>query len=110
MEELLGQTPRDTLSKIVLPENRKLFEEFEEGKIGIDECRERISTEEMEISVDLSTNIQSLEKMKGILVKLPIAKMQLAKKKEEKEQKKRIVELLAELCEVVKRQLKNLKG
>ncbi len=106
----ISTTTRDTLSKIVLPENRKLFEEFEEGKVGIDECRERISAEEMEISVNLSANIQSLERMKSMLVKLPIAKMQLAKKKQEKDHKKRIVELLKELREVVKRQLQNLKG
>lgn len=101
---------RDTLSKLVLPENKKLLEEFEEGKVGIDECRERISTEEMEITVDLSANIRSLEKMKGMLIKLPIAKMQLAKDKTGKEQKRQIIELLKELNKVVKRQLENLKG
>ncbi len=106
----ISATTRDTLSKLVLPENKKLFEDFEEGKVGIDECRERISTEEMEITVDLSANIKSLEKMKGMLIKLPIAKMQLAKDKAGKEQKKRIIELLKELNKVVKRQLENLKG
>lgn len=103
-------TTRDTLSKLVLPENKKLFDEFEDDKIGIVECSEQISTEEMQISVDLSNNIKSLEKMKGMLIKLPIAKMQLAKNKDEKEQKNRIIELLEELDQVVKRQLKNLKG
>ena len=106
----ISTTTRDTLSKLVLPENKKLFEEFEDGKVSIDECREQISTEEMEITVDLSANIKSLEKMKGILIKLPIAKMQLAKDKTGKEQKKQIIELLKELNKVVKRQLENLKG
>jgi len=106
----ISTTTRDTLAKLVLTENKELFEEFEESKVGIDECRERISAEEMEITVDLSANIQSLEKMKSVLIKLPIAKMQLARKELEKGQKKRIIKLLEELNRVVKRQLKNLKG
>ena len=106
----ISTATRDTLSKLVLPENKKLFEEFRQSKVGIDECRERISTEEMEITVDLSANIQSLEKMRNVLIKLPIAKMQLAKDGTGKEQKKQIVELLKELNKVIRRQLENLKG
>ena len=100
---------------IIYPEDKEIARKRQdrltkEGKVSIDECRERISTEEIEITVDLSANIKSLEKMKGMLIKLPIAKIQLAKKKAEKDQKSQIVKILKELSALVKRQLKNLSS
>ena len=53
--------------------------------------------------------MRSLERMKSLLEKLPIAKMQLAKEQQEKEQKKQIIQLLTDLSQLVKQQLKNLK-
>jgi hypothetical protein len=104
----ISSTTRDTLAKLVQPEYEELFEEFKGGKLNIDECKERISSEEIEISVNLSDNIRSLEKMKGMLIKLPIVKMQLAKEPQEIEQKTQIVKLLEDLLNLIKQQLKNL--
>lgn len=106
----ISTTTRDTLAKLVQPQYEEIFEEFEDDKLGIEECKERISNEEMKISIDLSDNIRSLEKMRTMLAKLPVAEMQLAKEAQEIEQKEQIVRLLKQLLEVVKRQLKNLRG
>lgn len=105
----ISTTTRDTLAKLVEPNYGELFDEFKDGKVSIEECREHISNEEIEITVDLSKNMRSLERMKSLLEKLPIAKMQLAKEPQEKEQKKQIIQLLTKLSQLVKQQLKNLK-
>ena len=105
----ISTTTRDTLAKLVEPDYKELFEEFKDGRTNIEECKERIFTEEIEVSVDLSKNIRSIEKMKAVLVKLPIAKMQLAKESEEIEQKNRIVQLIKDLLELAQQQLENLE-
>ncbi len=105
----ISTTTRDTLAKLVEPDYGELFDEFKDGKVSIEECKEKIYNEEEEISVDLSKNMRSLEKMKSLLEKLPIAKMQLAKEQQEKDQKKQIIKLLTDLSQLVTQQLKNLR-
>ncbi|MBM3239539.1 hypothetical protein FJZ31_24875 [Candidatus Poribacteria bacterium] len=104
----ISPNTRDTLAKLVQPEHKELFGKFEEGRLSIDECKEKIFGEEIKMSVDISDDIHSLEKMKGIITKLPIPKMQLAQEEQEIEQKNQIVKLLEDLFNLIKQQLKNL--
>jgi len=104
----ISATTRDTLAKLVQAEHKELFEKFKGGELNIAECNERIYSEEIRMSVDISDDIQSLEKMRGIITKLPIPKMQLAQEEQDIEQKNQIVKLLEDLLNLIKQQLKNL--
>jgi len=106
----ISPTTRDVLPKLVQPENSKILELFDEGKLTIEECKEKLFTSEIKRRpIDISDIITNLDETKKVINTLPIPQLQLAKTKEEKEQKKRLIELLEELSNIIIRQIKNIK-
>jgi hypothetical protein len=101
---------RDTLSKLVLPENKELFEQFENGKLSIEDCKEKLlEAERRRRPIDILDIINDLKEIKQTMIRLPVAELQLAETKKEKEQKAQVLRLLKDLFKVVSRQIKNLE-
>lgn len=106
----ISPTTRDILTKLIKKENKKLFEKFDDGNLSLKQCEEELLKEETKRGVlDISDNIRYLDEMVLFLTTLPVAKLQLAKTKEDKEQKKKLYKKLIDLESILKQQLKNLK-
>jgi len=106
----ISSTTRDTLIKLIKPENKKLFEKFQNGELDMKQCKDELFREETKREIiDISDILKYLEEMKRTLNILPIPKLQLAKSKKEKEQKEKLCESLEELNKILKLQIKNLK-
>ncbi len=96
---------RDTLAKIVQPENKELMKEFNEGKIHIKEYVSRISEKEKVMpTIEPDKILKNLKDVRVLLSTLPIP---LLKKK--KQDKKKILQLLEELYDILGDQIRNLK-
>jgi len=71
---------RDVLSKLLLDENKSIFEEFENGDIPIDRARSemekgRYQRDALEVKVDLDSQLTILDQMTTTLQTLPIPKI-----------------------------------
>lgn len=71
---------RDVLSKLLLDENKSIFEEFENGDISIDKARTKIEEDKYlkdadEVKVDLDSQLVILARMITTLQTLPIPKI-----------------------------------
>ena len=71
---------RDVLSKLLLDENKSIFEEFENGDIPVDSARvkmeeDRYRKDADEIKVDLDSQLVTLDRMTTTLQTLPIPKI-----------------------------------
>lgn len=105
----ISPSTRYTLSEIVKPENRKIFEKFEEGKIDLEGCKEELSEAERKREpIEISDIIEKLSYMKKVVETLPIPRLQLTKKSEEKEQKEKLIKIMEKLAKILKMQIKNL--
>jgi len=106
----ISPATRDTLSKLVQPENKKLLDKFEEDKLDIRQCRDELLKEETKREkIDISDIIENLQEMERMINTLPIPQLQLAKSKEEKSQKEKLCKILEDLNNILKLQIKNLK-
>ncbi len=71
---------RDVLSKLLLNENKPIFEEFENEDISIDEAKAKMEEDKYrkdadEIKVDLDSQLVTLDRMTTTLQTLPIPKI-----------------------------------
>lgn len=71
---------RDVLSKLLLDENKHIFEEFENGDITIDKARSKMEEDRyqrgaLEVKVDLDSQLATLDRMATTLQTLPIPKI-----------------------------------
>lgn len=71
---------RDVLSKLLLDENKSIFEEFENGDISVDRARAKMEEDKYrkdadEIKVDLDSQLVTLDRMTTTLQTLPIPKI-----------------------------------
>lgn len=102
---------RDTLAKLVQPENKELLEKFDSGEKEIENCEEELREEEKRLEpIDVSNNIRHLKKVKNLVDTLPIPKLQQAKTNDEKKQKRELLDILKNLVESIRLQIKNLES
>lgn len=105
----ISPTTRDILSEIVKPEHKKIFEKFEKGEIDLKGCEKELDElERKKEPIDISSNIEELEYAKKVVETLPIPKLQLAEKDEEKKQKEKLLKIMEDLKKILEMQIKNL--
>jgi len=98
-------TTRDTLAKLVQPENKELLKEFNGGKLHIKEYSDRISEKERAMpTIEPDKILKNLKDVRVLLSTLPIPLL-----KREKQNRKKILQLLEELYDILGDQIKNLK-
>lgn len=106
----ISPATRDTLSRLVQPDQKKLFERFRGGELSIKQCAGEIDkVETRREPIDMLATIASLQEVKNTIALLPIPVIQRAKTKEELKQKNQILEVLEEIAEILAKQIKNLK-
>lgn len=97
---------RDTLAKIVQPENEELLKELDEGRLHIKEYADRISEKERAIpTIEPYKILENLKNTRVLLSTLPIPLLKM-----EKQSKMKILQLLEELYSILRDQIKNLKS
>jgi len=96
---------RDTLARIVQPENEKLLKEFYEGKLHIKEYAERISEKERaRPTIEPDKILRNLKDIRVLVSTLPIPLL-----RKEKYSKKKILQILEDLHDILVDQIKSLK-
>lgn len=105
----ISPSTRETFSEIVKPENKKILEKFDEGKINLEGCKEELIEDKRKSEpIELSGILKKLSYTKKVVETLPIPRLQLTKISEEKEQKEKLIKIMEELGKILKMQIENL--
>lgn len=105
----ISSLTRDTLSKVIRPENKKILEKFEEEEIDLEGAKKELG--EIEIKrepIDIPNIIDGLNMTKKVVETLPIPRLQLMKDEESIGQKDELLKIMKELKEILEAQIKNL--
>ena len=107
----ISATTRKTIPKLIKSENSKLLEKFESGEYDINLCADELLKEETKREIlNISDILKNLQETKNLIMTLPIPQLQLAKSKDDKDQKDQLYDLLTDIVKIAKRQLKNLSS